>query len=263
MIRVRRMDSNMFEPQVEGGKENTFGQSLAAVIGWFFVLVLALSIAILRAPHQSFAVRFDSIAVILSDAEHWLAERAFLHGRICDPADGVYYKAGGTAPKNEWIGDIYYDGDGEPFAYDGILGTKGRLYIPELGVSVALYDVPEDQIDRMGQDVVDAEDSAAWMHRPILHGDTPMVGDHSGQDFRPLLECPVGVRAVIRTENGLKEYTCYAVDRSAVNMGKTIVDSHGRDITEDYDSSGFVCYTCNEASGRSVTIAAFREDGAG
>ena len=73
----------------------------------------------------------------------------------------------------------------------GKYGDRGRLYLPSINASVALYDCPPTTsgVER-SQRVVDAEDSAAVMEK--WFGDGTVIGDHNNQAFRNLKRLSVG-----------------------------------------------------------------------
>lgn len=135
----------------------------------------------------------------------------------------------------------------------GKYGDRGRLYLPSINASVALYDCPPTTsgVER-SQRVVDAEDSAAVMEK--WFGNGTVIGDHNNQAFRNLKRLSVGDVAYIDDKDGKHTYRCKEVDRNGLNLVTRLIDSNGDSAWDKYPLS---LYTCNDALGKSVTIARF------
>lgn len=147
------------------------------------------------------------------------------------------------APVTDWL--QYVLNDTKP------LGNKGRLYIPEVGINVALN---KSYVGKPSSHTyVDMEDSAAWLD----YGVHTIIGDHYYQGFNGIKRCiPKQTVAYIKTEEGITKYICYKVDRSGRNLRSVLEDSKSNDVSQ-YQQSGFTCYTCNNPWATSVTLTTF------
>lgn len=119
-------------------------------------------------------------------------------------------------------------------------GMYGRLNIPDVGVSVALFKVSIYD-GKANQAVVNRADSAAYM----LWRGVWSIGDHSTQGFYKIKSCiPYTTYAYITTQNGTDRYLCVARG-NGVNIRKDLLDANGSTL---YDTSRGVLlmYTCNE-----------------
>ena len=109
----------------------------------------------------------------------------------------------------------------------------GRLYIPEVGIDVALYRSNK-------QNVVDRDDSAAYFDLPPWNGHM-LIADHNTQAFGPLLDVSVGMEATINHTDGTEtRYTCTDVF-DGHNTGKYISDWSGKIVMHRAD---LLMYTC-------------------
>ena len=81
------------------------------------------------------------------------------------------------------------------------LGDYGRLYIPEVGVDVAVYSTSEYNID-CAQAVCDRQDSAAYCAN-FNGGHISYIADHWNQGFINIKYCQVGTEAFIKRVIGL------------------------------------------------------------
>ena len=134
---------------------------------------------------------------------------------------------------------------------DTYIGNAGRLYVPECGYSVALYEIPESGAG--AQKAVDAEDSAALL---CNYGPQRVVADHTHQGFGNVLRaCDYGTVVYLKTAEGVWPYIFLSKDPDSRNDGDIVWDSHGNSIY-GYDDNGLTFYTCNE-DWRHVTTAHF------
>lgn len=128
-------------------------------------------------------------------------------------------------------------------------GKKGRLVIPTVNISVALYEsllyTKEDT-----QSIVDAYDSACYIGYPRL---TAYIGDHYFQGFENIKGSVPGVtEAYIYWEDGsMSTYVCIEKHANGVNMGR-IYDNNGKDLY--YSGYDIAIVTCNANVPKSVTI---------
>ncbi|MBO7710105.1 MAG: hypothetical protein J6S83_06530 [Lachnospiraceae bacterium] len=86
----------------------------------------------------------------------------------------------------------------------GAAGDYGRLYIPEVGISVAL-NYAENNIDDDAQRITDEWDSAVYM--PWTRRQD-MIADHWTQGFLNIRDCREGTRAYIKKEDRILTYVC-------------------------------------------------------
>ena len=131
------------------------------------------------------------------------------------------------------------------------LGDAGRLYVPSLDLSVALYEIPEDGSG--AQHVTDAVDSAAYL---CNYGPQAVVADHSHQGFNAIKNSTEETMAYIKTVNAIKMYTFMSKDQNSRNDDEIVWDSNGNSIY-DYPGNGITCYTCNQ-DWRHVTTVRFQ-----
>lgn len=121
------------------------------------------------------------------------------------------------------------------------LGGYGRLYIPEVGVDVAVYSTSECNID-YAQAVCDRQDSAAYCAN-FNGGHISYIADHWNQGFINIKYCQVGTEAFIKKCDGsVDEYVCVEVSEGH-NTGYDLVDSNWNSIV--CREEDLLCYTCN------------------
>lgn len=109
----------------------------------------------------------------------------------------------------------------------------GRLYIPDVGIDVALYRSNK-------QYVVDRQDSAAYFDLSPWKGHM-LIADHNTQAFGPLLDVTVGMDASIVHSDGTEtRYVCTDVF-DGHNTGKYISDWSGKIVMHRAD---LLMYTC-------------------
>lgn len=108
----------------------------------------------------------------------------------------------------------------------------GRLYIPDVGIDVALY-------NEYSQDAVDRKDSAyLWMFEPHP-GIT--IGDHNNQEFGKLYDVTPGMKGYIVYPTGaMTVISCYDVFNGH-NDTITLTDNDYNDVLGLAD---YTLYTC-------------------
>lgn len=112
-------------------------------------------------------------------------------------------------------------------------GNAGRLIIPELNISVALF---WKWPDADGQAIVDRYDSAAY------HVYYHYVADHSDQAFAPLPGACVGTTGYIEYADGTIQNIICTGAGEGYNDGYCLYDFNGRSM---YEFSAFMTmYTC-------------------
>ena len=121
----------------------------------------------------------------------------------------------------------------------------GRLYIPEVGIDVALYRSNK-------QYVVDRDDSAAYFDLSRWRGHMS-VADHWTQGFATLRDVTVGMEAYILHGDGTTaHYKCVEVF-DGHNTGHIITDNQYREVV---CKSDLLLYTCIDGW-RNVRVVLF------
>lgn len=163
--------------------------------------------------------------------------------------DGKYYTGSGTLC-SEWYSSDTYIHNGITTSLCDNYGGYGRLYIPDVGINVALYQIGYyDNVD--AQAVVDADDSAVYM---TGWGATPFIGDHTNQGFSGIRSCGSGTKAFIRHGGNTYVYSCYYVG-GGTNDGYDVYDWNGINVW-DHGSDDIAMYTCN-GNWQNVSIVLF------
>lgn len=110
----------------------------------------------------------------------------------------------------------------------------GRLHIPNVGISVALYDTHD-------QAVTDAWDSANIFTHGSYCGQT--IADHSNQEFANLYSVSIGTTGYIQLADGsIINIQCVDIF-DGNNIGKLIVDESG---VSAHGRSDYMMYTCRD-----------------
>lgn len=124
-----------------------------------------------------------------------------------------------------YIPELYDDDDAYPNFY-------GRLYIPDVGIDVALY-------NECSQDAVDRKDSAyLWVFKP--HSGIT-IGDHNNQEFGKLYGVTPGMKGYIVYPTGaMTVISCYDVFNGH-NDTITLLDNDYNDVLGLAD---YTLYTC-------------------
>ena len=118
-------------------------------------------------------------------------------------------------------------------------GMIGRLYIPEDGICVAVFDTRIFNGTNR-QLVVDAEDSAAlfYLNKQCT------IGDHDMQGFENIRKSVAGKTiAYIQKGSYTDAYLCIETGEGH-NTGSTITDQSGKSVKERNDASMHL-YTCH------------------
>ena len=136
------------------------------------------------------------------------------------------------------------------------LGDIGRLVIPTVGYSAALY----DGISRGSagaQQVVNNIDSAVWIN--IGYGSTVYIGDHNYQGFENMKSSIPGVtRAYITWADGTtSSYICMSVQYNCRKTSTKIYDEAGTDIY--LSGYSIAMCTCNYGSS-TVTVSYWNKE---
>lgn len=130
-----------------------------------------------------------------------------------------------TTEPTEPIKDLYLDDYNYPNFY-------GRLYIPSVGIDVALY-YGNDQA------ATDRKDSASIFAYGTYDGE--IIADHSNQDFSKLFGVSVGDTGYIRlSDGGTINIRCAEVFNGH-NTGTELTDNDYKNVMGQYD---YLMYTC-------------------
>lgn len=122
----------------------------------------------------------------------------------------------------------------------------GRLYIPDVGVNVALFDTTGMKYN-IGQSYVDAEDSSAWKDKNGIG----VVADHGNQTFKDIHKSVSNeTMAYIQVGENIKTYVC-ASSGCGTNTRKKLIDENGQEI---YNTKGidFMTYACADDTGVNI-----------
>ena len=165
-----------------------------------------------------------------------------------------------SAPVSDWD---YYDG--------GRYGDKGRLIIPNVGVSVALYQCDWFDKTGKGQTCVDSYDSAAWLvaeNIPDYWADyfdnSVIIADHTEQGFNAIKSMTYGDIAYIYNNGSCEKYEYVKTDYNGSNVENYIPErnynlwkpkwSDGQYATIGHKFPEYITmYTCNDWYG-SITL---------
>lgn len=134
-------------------------------------------------------------------------------------------------------------------------GDQGRLFLPSINTSVALYNVNiRTSSDEELQQVVDNYDSAMYSLDEYA-GPGIVIGDHRSQSFKNIGHIKVGQQAFIENADGSRQYyKCISIDRHGRNTGDYLLDSDNVDAWT-YDC--LTLYACNDWDGVNVTLVRF------
>lgn len=119
------------------------------------------------------------------------------------------------------------------------LGSAGRLYIPEVNISVGINHADfYDTENYNAQAIVDKEDSAAY----FIFSNKLTIADHSHQGFSRIANLSNATQAYIKRTDGSIEVYQLINKFTGKNIGYDLVDSAGNSI-QDMTGS-LIMYTC-------------------
>lgn len=165
-----------------------------------------------------------------------------------------------SVPVSDWD---YYDG--------GRYGDRGRLIIPSVGVSVALYQCDWFDKTGKGQTCVDNYDSAAWLVAENIpdywtdyFDNSVIIADHTEQGFNAIKSMTYGDIAYIYNNGSCEKYEYVKTDYNGSNVENYIPErnynlwkprwSDGQYATIGYKFPEYITmYTCNDWYG-SITL---------
>ena len=127
-------------------------------------------------------------------------------------------------------------------------GTEGRFSVGDY--TAALYGSTDD---RERQRIVDDSDSAWYF--PGMPGASEIIGDHNYQGFEEIYNAiPGETLAFLTFGDTTVSYVCVSVYRDCTNEDGSICLSDGRILQTDPGDGQLATYTCNDYTGRSVTV---------
>ena len=140
-------------------------------------------------------------------------------------------------------------------------GSKGRLVIPDLGISVTLRNASKGNAAYM-QRLADWNDAAAWIDLNELTGDRNkyqvMIADHAKQGFKNLSKAKKGKTiAYIVKGNSVTAYRCVR-NATGTNKGSRLVDYANRSVMQE-NIGGFCTYTCVGSKGDKVILVEWKK----
>ena len=140
-------------------------------------------------------------------------------------------------------------------------GSKGRLVIPDLGISVTLRNASKGNAAYM-QRLADWNDAAAWIDLNELTGDRNkyqvIIADHAKQGFKNLSRAKKGrTMAYIVTGRSVTAYRCVR-STTGTNKGSRLVDYANRSVMQE-NIGGFCTYTCVGSRGNKIVLAEWKK----
>lgn len=119
------------------------------------------------------------------------------------------------------------------------LGTAGRLYIPNINISVGLNNaIIYDNEEYNAQEIVDRQDSAAY----YTFASKLTIADHDFQGFNRIANLNSGDKAFIKRYDGSVEEYQMINKFIGENIGTDLIDEYGNSIGNM--SGSLVMYTC-------------------
>ena len=134
-----------------------------------------------------------------------------------------------------------------------VYGDAGFLYIPDIALSVPLY---ERSRAVKGQTIVDRENSAE-LFRHFNGGHCDYIADHAKQGFDAIKRCHIGMSAVIQTPELAHIYQCVAA-MQGTNTGTNLVTCTGQKLTA-VRWADLCLYCCNDDKGKSISMIFFKK----
>lgn len=127
----------------------------------------------------------------------------------------------------------------------GKLGDMGRLYIPEVGLSVALYSASIYDIGH-SQSVTDRSDSAAYLYDASDIFGFDMIADHVHQGFNAIKWLDEGAEAYIDHGDSIEYFYCTDtfIGYNGYDGQTGMFDTYGNSVA-GWNDGGLCMYTCN------------------
>ena len=173
--------------------------------------------------------------------DEWNGYYYFLEDGGCDmnaEHDGHKYGPYGAELVEEYTSQRYTF-NGTTTYFDEDWWGYGRLWVPEVGICVALYqcDLYDETTDC--QYITDCQDSACYL---TGWGEVPFIADHWNQGFDGLYDAHPGMKAFIRHGDKTYVYECYHASHG-INDEEMAYDGNGQALC-DGDAGDISMYTC-------------------
>lgn len=117
------------------------------------------------------------------------------------------------------------------------LGTLGRLFLPSVDFSVAVYSTDLSNGDA-AQKIVDNKDSAAYFQIRNKF----VIADHNHQGFHRITNIEVGEKAYIKNSNGQIEVYKMVNKLEGMNLGYDLTDLDEKSVLDG--QGDLILYTC-------------------
>lgn len=156
-------------------------------------------------------------------------------------SDGKYAGDDGVIMKSCVVNGTVLGPDGNEMPNYGY-GNGGRLFIPDVGVNVALqYDCSDMDVN---QSICNAQDTALFYHACTYANDC--IADHKHQGFNAIIGCVPGetMAYILHADGTVIAYRCVG-NTEGTNTGETVFSNNGMDIL-DHSSYDLQMYTCLE-----------------
>ena len=121
------------------------------------------------------------------------------------------------------------------------LGTLGRLFLPSVDFSVAVYSTSLSDGDH-AQKIVDDRDSAAYFQIR----NQSVIADHNHQGFHRIIDIVVGEKAYIKNSDGQIQVYKMTNKLEGMNLGYDLTDLNEKSVLDG--ESDLILYTCYKIS---------------
>lgn len=156
-------------------------------------------------------------------------------------SEGKYAGSDGEIMRSCVADGIVFDPEGKEMPNYGY-GNGGRLFIPDVGINVALqYDCTDWNLN---QSICDSQDTALFYHACTYANDC--IADHKHQGFAAIAGCVPGetMAYILRADGTVSSYKCIGITEGT-NDGNTVTSDAGIDIL-DHSPYELQMYTCLE-----------------
>ncbi len=133
-------------------------------------------------------------------------------------------------------------------------GDFGLLVLPDVGYTARLFDTT-NMTTADGQKILDKE-NAAVIDRCPGKEISNSIYDHAGQGFDKMKKCQPGysIARILYLDGTEDVFICTGIDYNGINDGHAIRNGEGYNVGL-IDSNMMYMVTCNDSTGRSVTIS--------
>ena len=133
-------------------------------------------------------------------------------------------------------------------------GDFGLLVLPDVGYKARLFDTT-NMTTEDGQKILDKE-NAAVIDRCPGKEISNSIYDHAGQGFDKMKNCQPGysIARILYLDGTEDVFICTGIDYNGINDDYAIRNSEGYNVGK-IDSNMMYMVTCNDSTGRSVTIS--------